>query len=75
MALLKLMFYLTKRILILKIVGTSKNQRRDTTTPKDVIEKDRSPKLYKSSCHTGNEGGNNNYYCKATSNRIFNANL
>ena len=27
-----------------------------------MIEKDRSPNPYKSSCHTGNKGGNNNYY-------------
>ena len=47
-------------------LATTKNQSRETTTPKDVIDKeidrDPPPKLYKSSCHTGPGGGNNNCY-------------
>ena len=47
-------------------LGTTKNQRRETTTTIDVIvkerEKDPPLKLYKSSCHTGHEEGNQNCY-------------
>ena len=50
-------------------LGTTKNQRRETTTQKDVINKERDkdplPKLYKSSCHTGHGGGNNNFYLQS----------
>ena len=50
-------------------LATTKNQRRETTTPKDVIDKeidrDPPPKLYKSSCHTGHGGGNDNCYLQS----------
>ena len=45
-------------------LGTTKNQRPVTTTHKDVIDRERDPppKLYKSSCHIGHWGGNDNFY-------------
>ena len=55
-------------------LGTTKNQRRETTTQKDEINKERDkdtlPKLYKSSCHTGHGGGNYNCYLQSNTKQM-----
>ena len=54
-------------------LGTTKNQRRETTTQKGVIDRERGkdppPKLYKSSCQPGHGEGNDICYLQKTSHR------